>query len=621
MKKAILAIFLASACLPALAVGKVTVDPNTPGAAAKPDGDIDTRLAQKVTISETIKPVREILADLSKLTGITFKAGYNNGDWQVRDRKMCIFAQDVPLAELMSSISRVMKFKWSLSGEGDATVYRLYMDRRTLLDAEAQRVRIEEKAAEEYAAKRANALAQYGKGDGLTAAEMEKLKTDNPIMYIIAQSGMGASVASFFREVPAAAEAVASGRRLEMNASGLSPSAWESLVKSARAELGLEARFGRRPTEDALGDLDQSEVRVVINADAQRASADVPFLLGDLTLRFHGQNFEAPIIDPESKLAKMIGEIALQSEQDGCNPDDLLNKRKAEFATLMTKETTVKVGGEAVNEHPDDPALDKTVKLEPRLPRLQDVEQSLAEESKFAVVSDSFSANNLPMIPDFARSPRAAKAEKTIKEVLTDIEESYAYNWDKHGGVIELWDRNWFRKRAAQVPDAWLENWRNEMTKTGTLSIDNLAQIAQLTQEQIDANIVHDSVLSHCSSVVQINREMLRLWNALSSSQRTAMLTESGLDLAILSADQWAQAENTLKAKLGSSMPGGDQSIAICCSRKPLENRYDYRFTLRTDGPDPVVIAEFGTPPYYAPEAPKPSGRPAGDADTSAPAK
>ena len=86
------AIVLASASHSAAAVGKTTVDPNVPGAesadsAPKPD----TRVAEKITYQARKKTVLAILTDLTEMTGVTLEAGYNNKDWQVRDRKMNIF--------------------------------------------------------------------------------------------------------------------------------------------------------------------------------------------------------------------------------------------------------------------------------------------------------------------------------------------------------------------------------------------------------------------------------------------------------------------------------------------------------------------------------------------------
>ena len=102
----LIAIAFAPAPYSAAAVGKITVDPNVPGAEAAEDTPKpDTRVAEKITYQAKKKTVLAILTDLTELTGVTLKAGYNTKDWQVRDRKMNIFAKDIPLAQIMNSIA------------------------------------------------------------------------------------------------------------------------------------------------------------------------------------------------------------------------------------------------------------------------------------------------------------------------------------------------------------------------------------------------------------------------------------------------------------------------------------------------------------------------------------
>ena len=58
----------------------------------------DARLCRNITYEASHKSVKIILADLSKMTGVTLNAGQSSQDWQVRDRKMNIFAKDLPSA-------------------------------------------------------------------------------------------------------------------------------------------------------------------------------------------------------------------------------------------------------------------------------------------------------------------------------------------------------------------------------------------------------------------------------------------------------------------------------------------------------------------------------------------
>lgn len=600
MLRTLCAIILMAAALPALAVGKVTVDPNLPGVAKDEQlSAVDTRLAKPVTLSLAVKPVSYILAKLSKSTGVVLKAGRGNGDWQVRDRKMNVFVKDVPLAEVMNSISHVMKFKWERQGEPGKWTYRLYMDRKTLLDAEAQRVRAEEKAAAELAKKRANALAQYGQLAGLTDAEKAKLKKDNPLMYIFAQSGLGDSLSSFCREVPAAADAIATGQRLELTGGTLSPSARASLMRAMRAELSLENRFNSQMANSRTipDDLDPATVRITINGDAERArdTPEAAVLLGEVTFNYNTGMLGAPIIDPEGVFSKLIGKMIVQAEDEGRTLDEVFKDHMNEFTAAMAKALATEIGGEPVNDHPADPALDAKVIMELGRQGLLDVEQELAENSKLSVVSDSFGIEDSPIMP-------IPGGELKIKEALDKIGDAYIYNWDKRGGIIELRDRNWFKKRAAQVPDAWLEAWKQELTKTGTLDIGALAQMAQLTQDQINANIAHDPLLARCGSVIQIERELLRFYAALSSDQRAAMFSEPGLDLALLSADQLTQAGKVIDAKRGTN-PSAITPSAITCSRVSAGKGFVYSFSIITEGKS---VAEWSlTAPEYIPPPPE----------------
>jgi hypothetical protein len=591
---------------PVLAVGKVTTDPNAPGAVKEEQlPATDTRLAKQVTFSAGVKPVRLILDELTKSTGVVFKAGYNSGDWQVRDRKMNVFVKDVPLAQVMNSISHVMKFKWERGGDDGKWTYRLYMDRKTLLDAEAQRVRAEEKAADELTKKRANALAQYGQLGGLTDAQKAKLKTDNPLMYLFAQSGLGDSLSSFCREVPAAADAIANGQKLDLTGDAISPSARASLLRAMRAELSLENRFNSRSNNTRIipDDLDPATVKITINQNwgNGRNSPDAALLLGDVTFRYDKGMLNAPVIDPEGDFAKLIGKILVQAEDEGRTLGEIVKDRKDEITAAITKVVAKEIGGEPLNEHPDDPALDAKVKMEPGMPALPEVEQELADNSKLSVVSDFFGGSGSLMMP-------MPGGEYKIRQALDQIGDAYIYNWDKSGKVIEMRDRNWFKKRAAQVPDAWLEAWKRELTKTGTLDIDSLAQMAQLTQDQINVNIMSDQLLGRCGGVIQIEREPLRFYASLSADQRATMFSEPGLDLALLSADQLAQASKVIEAKRGTNKLDATTPLAVTCSRSMIDIRKRYIFSILVEGKsvaDWTMIAPGYTPP--APVAKKPA--------------
>lgn len=571
----------------ARAVGKVTVDPNLPGQVQKSDetDDADSRLSQKITYTASARTVAAILDDLTTATGVTFKAGTNNSDWQVRDRKMTISVTDVPLNRLMNSMARVMKFKWQKSGDDGKWIYRLYLDRKSLLDAEAQRVRSEERAEEARAKKRAEGVEQYAKLMNLTEEEKNDLRQTNPFLYMAAESGLGKSLGQFFREVPAAFDAFANGRRLDLDGASLSPTAQSNLMSAIKDMSRIEQKMmGRERSQ--LDTLDPSKLSIGVNDSLEHISG-VPvggFMLGNMSVSYDGGKIDIPFLDPQSKMANAVGTILVESQEQKRSISDVMKDHIGEFMEAVktaTKEAAAT--GEPLTEHPDDPALKEEITIKADSAKLPDVELALAKEAKMPVVSDYFGS-----IGPLSGAP-SGKME--IRKALDTISETYNYNWDKHSEILEFRDRNWFRKRTHQIPESRIDVWRNEANSTGTIDLDSLSQIGQLTQEQYIQNVMSDETLGQQSlnNCIFGNQDLLKLYGSLSADQRRALMSTAGMDVAMLSPEQYSQAEKQLQAKLGTETVRSANSIAIACLRDTTRQTSDnksvtYRFTLYVDG-------------------------------------
>lgn len=593
------------------AAQKITQDPNAPGAVKQDDtaasSKVDPRLAQKVTLEARGKSVRAILSDLSKMTGITLYAGYNDADWQVRDRKMNIFAKDATLAHLLSSIARVMNFKWSIRGEPGAYTYRLYMDRRALLDAESKRQREQQMIEQKRTDSRMKMLEGFASIANLSPEEMEMLRNENPFMYIIARSGLASSLSGFFGEVPMSIDALASGQQLTMNAGMLSPRAQQGLVQSLHQLKKLQESFGDKvhPLPDGIAsDMSRVTVRLNSHMEMMEGRPEANLLLGLMTIEYYEpesdrtRNEVVPFFDPESKFSKLIGELLLEREETGKSLKDVAKDHELEFMEAYLASVQPYDFGEPVVEHPYDPELLKKIKMEVASRRLDDVQAELARSSGFAVVSDDFGVN-------FGVFRSLAQDEEVeIREVLDNIAQGFRYNWEKHESIIEFRDRYWFRKRAAQIPEAWIEAWRKALKETKTLDLDALSQIAALTQEQINANLVPDQVISGSGvlGIVMIGRDVLRLYSVLNSGQRTALFSESGLDLRHLSPDQWTLVQKMLSQRNVLYLQNPEAQITLSASReyrsKDQPELVWYTFTATTsDGYEPITWQIVG--PYY----------------------
>jgi len=137
------------------------------------------------------------------------------------------------------------------------------------------------------------------------------------------------------------------------------------------------------------------------------------------------------------------------------------------------------------------------------------------------------------------------------------------------------------------------------------------------------ANVVSDDVLRMGSLMGTIfgNRDLLRLYGTLTSDQLAALMSKPGMDLAMLSPDQFAQVSNLIQTTIGPDQLNSGKPIAIVCERKasdkPAADKIvNYSFSLIVDGETLGTDWQLATPQYYPPakiekptkpaEAPKP---------------
>ena len=596
---------------PGYAVGKTTVDPNTPEARASTDQEtVDERIAQKVTYEAESKSVLTILDDLSEMTGVTLKAGYNNSDWQVRDRKMNIFAKDVPLGHLMNSIARVMMFKWSINEDADPPTYRLYMDRRTLVSAENQYLRQEQKAEQELAEKREEMLTGVGELANLSDEQLAALKEEEPLLYFVAKTGVAGSMGTFFSEVPAASEAIATGQELNFTGSDLSPAGQQGLANLMRVMSDIDSKFTPKehyvPVPDDLLDR-MGEIQVKVNEGIEEIQGNPlrSAFLGQIRMTIPDVNegrprhVGIPFLNWEHPIAKVMGRIVTAAMEEDRPMQELFKEFGEDFQDAFVATMKTEEFGEPVTDHSgldDDPDLQHYVKMDKDKRALAELQAELASVSGMPVVSDSY-----PMV--FGRV-EIGDEEIEVLEVLDRIADAFRYNWDKHDRVLELRSRDWYSHRMAQIPEAWLEEWREVYKTSGTLDIGYLAQIAMLTQKQLNGNLWADETLraGNMARAIGMSRDILRFYASLDDHQRAVLFSPSGLDLAYLTVDQWPYAQKLISRKNNAFLGNPDAHIAAFATREPeKEKLFNYTFQFTTTDDLKPLEWEFTTPEYKEP--------------------
>lgn len=606
---------------------KITVDPNAAGAVkpAEVQEDFwsaDTCLDQKVSYEARVLPVRTILADLSEKAGVKLNAGYTGMDWQVRDRRMFIFAKDIPLKDLMRSIARVMKFKWSRNTEKSPWSYRLIMDRKTLLGAEAQRYREEQKLTESISKARSKLISDFEASANMSEKDLAALKEKDPYTYSLIRSGVGPAFADLLRNDPKLAEAYSSGSAVTLHGSDLQPAAKEVFMRLALNANKLQTLASMLPKvlpDDISNDTDN--LILELNRAVSQFTSNDPIAyiaMGEISISYIKQvednnticcQTNLPLINPDSKCARYYAEAAIKILDDNQPSEKVrIDYDDPEAVQSVKEDAASKDWGEAPVEHAADPELEREIKLEfvPKTPgkstfirkAYEDYLSTLTRASGFAVVSDAyFNSQDSPS--------GLIKENDKIAEILNGISRDYVCNWWKQDQVLEFRDRSWFKKRAAQLPDEWLDRWSKIIKDTGILEIDDLAQICCLTKEQFQYNFYCDYQIGNVYSDSKPNK-MLRFYSSLNKFQKSLLFSEQGLEIAALSPEQ-ASKLMQVDPKLNSldvvSVFGKreDKGYSNNSYNKSRQRDVYYRFDIFLKDKSVEPIAEFTLPAYQYP--------------------
>lgn len=200
----------------------VVIDPNASGKiTAKIYAQTDACLSQNVNYEARLKSVQQITNDLREMTGVKLVAGARDSDWPVRNRKMNIFVKDAPLYELMGSIARVMKFRWSRNDE--TMIYRLKVNNKAAAEADAMMKRAEKKQEEMWRQRRqewADVIDKYG---NIPLSQLTSLRETDPQIYEQALLGSLQAVHSLFEEVPETKDRFLAGKNFRVSTDDLNP--------------------------------------------------------------------------------------------------------------------------------------------------------------------------------------------------------------------------------------------------------------------------------------------------------------------------------------------------------------------------------------------------------------
>jgi hypothetical protein len=548
----------------------------------------DPRLDRKVTYSASALRIADVLTELSKSTGVVMAAGSDNNDWMVYDRKVTVFVTDMRLGDLMRELAGILRFHWSRGGDEGKWTYRLWQDKQQWQEEESLRDSAEDAMQRKAREKRENAVADLVNLGSLTSADADKLKAADPWRYVLATEPLGRDVAEFIHSFPDARSAFVQGSEVSFPVSSLPPLLQDAVRRIATSYDSLAKSIGASEDHsELLSRFDR--LQVTINRKTLGAGTDVysRSLLGRITIGAGLESLEIPLFDPTSPMARALGS-AIVSLKSGV-PKDEVGKR-LESALKDAADSVQSPTRQAERDITSDPALRTSVKLfdQATTATLPVVLKELAEKTKLNVISDHFLAPPVSF----------PGGEKSLGAQLELVRTVYGSNWEKARGVLRFRDTEWFRKRAWEVPQVWLDYWLARGKRNDGLMLQDLMEIGCLRDEQIDHTIMlHPELVGMGAGDAARNRQILRFYGSLTPEQRT-QLAAGPIEAAALRESQWAALQRALATKgaayaaaeKGSQLVGlsestsGQDEVRYTFSYYPGPNEPPVTFTLAKGG-------------------------------------
>jgi hypothetical protein len=481
---------------------------------------VDARLARAVTLEQKATALSDLCERLRADTGIDLAAGAS-----VADEKVTVFCEERPLREVMRQLSRPFGYAWLRSGKTGEYRYELVQDLRSQLLEEELRNRDRNAALLALDAEMQRYRKYLGLSlDGVAARARTAPPEEKKLLEKISGLGWGPAHL-YFRLSPDDLNRMRSGKDLIYSAEQcqpwhdrpLPPELWRGILESQRDRYIIE-RNGRFVLPD-VDKRDGSEGVLPTQISATRALAKLYIEqseLGQFTLCGMSGCFISPRVQRPDSFSVLSG------------PERL--------AVGISPSVSDPKNGEANARLAHDPSLRSTVTVKPNAscaaedgPRVTsaDVLEALHRATGRPVVADFYTrlypldeitAQNMPLF-----------------DALNRLADRMHLRWQKEDDWLQFRSASYFHDRLKEVPNRLLTRWAASRRQHGALTLDDLTQIAQLTDAQLDAASMAEGA-ERCDGLAEWElprvkhlREQLRYLAGFTPAQRQEMQSPAGL--------------------------------------------------------------------------------------------
>jgi RNA polymerase sigma factor (sigma-70 family) len=503
---------------------------------------VDGRLTQKTTLAFKGTALADVCEHLRSETGVLLAAGPS-----VADEKVTLFCEKLPLRDVMRQLSRPFGYTWLRSGKAGEYHYELVQDLRSQLLEEELRNRDRNAAllALEKEIERFRPYLSLSPDEALAQAKIAP-EAEKRLLETLAGEGWG-PIQMYFRLSPQQQAALRAGQTLTF-----------SEEPGPGAPLAGRAGQYPLPKDMARGVLQSIRKWGVAKSDDGGIYASVAG--------------EDPKSVPLTALPEVGAKMYLTLSQSELGQFELGGAPGffAGTSALFTGGGPYAVGrggnrsegGLANPKVARDPALRQKVSLQPQpscnLPSSLSPGSERVPEERGKVpepkvtTADALEAlhhaTRLPIIADFYTrlyTPEILTVKnQPLSEALNQLTEAMRLRWNREGEWLQFRSATYYHDRLKEVPNRHLSRWATARRQQGMLTLDQVVEIAQLTDDQLDAAEMAEGA-SECWGLQEWRllrdgtlRSHVRYLGEFSPAQRQEMTSAAGLSFTRMSLTQ-----------------------------------------------------------------------------------
>lgn len=500
----------------------------------------DPRLERKITLAQTRVTLEELLRVASEEADMFLIPSSEKRFWKVREVPVSVHARDITVRDFMRQVATLLDFTWSRAGEDGRWTYTIWQGANARdREARALRAKEDERAAQLRRGwdTLTSSLAELQK---MSPSEIEKAAQADPLLQFAARDPIGRPYTALIGSLgPAVIESVLSGQEYRVPFNRLPPAQQQNLqdlMSGLRQLFQKMDPSGRAGGDQTEVDWSRVTVRVSPAPEGVAHSEMIPGgllgmigLSGDPALRMMSG---FPILDPTSDVAKTLAKAVVRVNA-GEDPQSVFEQMGREMMETLRGGASSKQDAQKTDSSELDPLLAQEIEIQPKEGQ-PDAGGALADLPEKAGLNVFAEAWRVP-----GAQVRTQKGR--VVDILDAVASAFRCDWELDGTSIRIRSRNWAERRAAMVPKADIEYWKQAIEDNGSLGVDDLAHIARVyTPEQLMEMMMSEPSLGgNLGTLMDPRRKRaLLFYGSLDSSTLSALRSEAGMDPRRLSPSQ-----------------------------------------------------------------------------------